>query len=90
MPHEKKNEEWTLDIDNEEWKVSAEGEVAERLGPVKRSWIEQEIKRHYEREASGEGTLTFAGARYRGPSGEYEIAIDFDHDSREITVSKPI
>ncbi len=80
-------EEWTIVIDGEEWTIRAEGKVAERLGPTKRDWVETEVRRHYSAASVGPHPLTFAGTRYRGASGEYEVAIDFDHQDHEITIS---
>jgi hypothetical protein len=80
-------EDWTMDIDGQQWVVRVHGKAAEKLGPSKKEWFEKEIRQHYSNPPEHEDPLTFAGTRYRGASGEYEVAIDYHHKYHEVTIS---
>ncbi len=78
--------EFDMDFDGEQWHVTVEGSMADGMGPTKRDWLEEAIRRHFPGEMEGDHPLHSAGDIFQGPSGEVEIAIDYDGKDKEVTV----
>ncbi|HTV48738.1 MAG TPA: hypothetical protein VMG59_09880 [Phycisphaerae bacterium] len=80
-----------IQLDGEQWTVCFKGEKINRnLGSCKEGWLINEINRFYSRKPSEEGILLLEAVTliYRDGGEKYDLIIDFERNTKEITVSE--
>jgi len=83
----------TIQLDGEQWTVCFKGKKVNRnLGSCKEDWLINEINRFYSGKPSKEGMLLLETVTliYRSEGEKYDLLIDYEHNTKEITVSEKI